>query len=225
LAVHYFNKGELISGPFPPASPYNNPEINIYPYRPDLAIGYLGKIGCRDSDGDGILELNGQPLEFVLFIEAETQIHSSIQGVAESIEDYLGEIGIKITVKNLESHAFTDRVKIKRDYDMVISGWIFDEQNNISSLFRTNGENNFISYSNPEVDKYIDYVNSEFDEEKKRLVNYKLHEILQLDSPYCFLWTLDKYAALHKKIRGTEYIHPFKFFSFIGYWYIPRELQ
>lgn len=225
LAIHYFNKGELISGPFPPASPYNNPEINVYPFLPDVAKRYLQEVGCKDNNGDGVLELNGQPLDFEFLCEVAGNGGSSIQSAAEAIKDYLKAIGIQISIKNLESQAFNSKVFEKREFDMVISGWTFDEENDISSLFHTNGANNFISYSNPKVDKYIDYTKNVFDEEKKRLANYELHKILQLECPYCFLWTLDRYAALNKKIRGTEYIHPFRFFTFINNWYIPRELQ
>lgn len=222
LKVYHLNKGILISGPFPPAGPWTNPDIHPWPFKPDLAKELLMDINCTDLNGDGILELNNQPLEFTLIIEKEGK---NVEEVAQAIKDYLKDIGIRINIKHMDSQAILSTVFRNKNFDMIISGWVFDAANDVSSLFRTDGYNNFISYSNSDVDKLIDFISNTTDSERRRLANYKLHEILALECPYTFLWTLHKYAAIHKKVRGTEKIHPFKFFTFITDWYIPRTEQ
>jgi peptide/nickel transport system substrate-binding protein len=202
-----------------------NPDCLPWPFIPEKAKDFLRDIGCIDSNGDGILEFMGQPLKFDMIIEAEGQGLTDLQGPALAIKDYLNELGIKIEIIHMDSQTILNRVFKNKQFDMVISSWAFDELNDVSSLFQTNGENNFVSYSNPEVDKYFKIISQAQNSELIRLSNFEIHNRIQVDCPYTFLWTLDKYAAINKKVRGTDNIHPFKFFSFIRQWYIPKEYQ
>jgi peptide/nickel transport system substrate-binding protein len=105
---------------------------------------------------------------------------------------------------------------------------VFDDSADISSLFHS-GEigpwkNNFISYSNPEVDSLINESKLTLDHEKRRTINRKLHAILADETPYTFLWTLTNYAAYHSKVRHVA-IHPYKFFSFADEWFMAEKDQ
>ena len=165
------------------------------------------------------------PLEFSLIIEAEGQSQTDVEGAALAIKEYLSEIGIKVNIKHMDSQSINSIVFKNKKFDMIISSWVFDQLNDVSSLFQSKGANNYISYKNKKVDKYLDVISRVDDKEKIRLANFALHKILQVDCPYAFLWTLDKYAAIHKKIGGSDDIHPFKFFTFIRNWYIPKDYQ
>jgi hypothetical protein len=109
---------------------------------------------------------------------------------------------------------------------MVIAGGAFDDSADISTLFHS-GEtaawrNNFVGYSNPEVDALIVEAKTTLDREKQRTINQRLHSLLAEEQPYTFLWTLTNYAAAHRKVRHVD-LHPFKFFTFADTWYIPKR--
>ncbi len=223
LKVHYLNKGSLVSGPYPPGSKNGNPLIDpaLPPFKPDLAVQLLKKTGCEDKNRDGILELNGKPLEFTLIVRVE----DNDTPAALAIQDYLKQLGIRITIKHLDTETIKAVVFREKKFDMILAGWVFDEENDVSSLFHSQGYNNFIFFADAKVDKYIEAISRVNDPDQRRLLNHKLHELLFNELPYTFLWTLDKYAVIHKKVNGVEEIHPFYFFKFIKNWYIPIEYQ
>jgi len=223
LAVPYLNKGQLVSGPFPPNSIYNNPDIDpqMPPFMPDKAAELLAEVGCVDSNGDGVLELDGQPLEFEMIVRVE----DNDVPAALAIQDYLKQIGVKINLKHMATETIKSVVFKNKNFDMALLGWVFDSENDVSSLFHSRGYNNFIGFSNSRIDQYIEAIGKATDQEQKRKLNYKLHELLFNEMPYTFLWSLDKYAAIDKKVQGTENLHPFKFFTYFNKWYIPLNLQ
>ena len=225
LQEHYFDKGQLISGPYAPASSCYNPEIAQIEYFPEKAKLLLEEAGCKDTDQDGILELNGRKLEFTLIIEAEKESVSSTEGAALAIADYLHDLGFKIHITHMDAQSLISRVFKQRDFDMLLSVWYFDASNDISSLFYSTGYNNYISYSNPEVDELINRYLEELDPDKRRLICYELHRILSEEMPYTFLWSLEQWAAIHQKVLGTEYIDPWNFFNHIRLWRIPYGEQ
>ncbi len=223
LEVHYRGLGALISGPFSPACKYNNPNIDpdLPPFRPQVALDLLKKIGCTDRDGNGVLEYNGQPLQFTMIVRVE----DNDTPAALAIQDYLKQIGIKIYIKHMRTETIKREVFQNKKFDMLLAGWVFDEGCNITSLFHSKGHNNFISFTNEKIDKYIEAIGRVKDPEKKRLLNYKLHELIFKELPYTFLWSLEKYIAIHKRVHGVKALHPFKLFPYIKQWYIPLDYQ
>lgn len=230
LKTLYLNKGTLVSGPFPPGSPYYNRDITGYPYNVEEARGFLEKAGCQDSDGDGILELplRGEryPLDFELSLEATGQNNSSVESVAEALVEYMSKIGIRLRIRHLDAAGLRAKVfSPPYEFDMVIHAWTFNEANDVSTLFSTGGFNNFVGFADPEIDKYFTAVRNTDDPEARRLLNFEIHNQLMKKCPYTFLWSLEAHAAFHKKIQGTQDIHPFRFFTYARNWWIPFEEQ
>ena len=50
-----------------------NPGIKQYPFLPGRASALFNELGWADSDGDGVLEQGGQPVEFTLLTNEEDQ--------------------------------------------------------------------------------------------------------------------------------------------------------
>ncbi len=227
LQVHYYGKGQLISGPYPPASPYNNPEVkpDMQTYAPNLAKQLLDQANCVDSNGDGVRDYNGKALIFDLIIQTDGQRTTLLERAAVATQGYWNDLGIKINIKHMDSQAAQVAVFQKKNFDMIMAGWAFDAANDVSSLFQTGGYDNFISYSHPQVDSLINSIKNTNNPEEKRLLHHKLHRVFFDELPYTFLWTLDKNAAIKKKVYGTEDIHPFTFFKYIKKWYIPIDYR
>lgn len=81
-----------------PATPEFLPEMSelIY-FDPDEARAILADAGFGDSNGNGILDLDGQPLAIDLYVFGGREANPSII-VAESIQSDLREVGIDVNI-------------------------------------------------------------------------------------------------------------------------------
>jgi peptide/nickel transport system substrate-binding protein len=228
LDSFYSGRGTLISGPFAPGSWAYNLDVKSVPFDPARAKELLAQAGYNKLGADGFLVADeGKPLQFTLKIPIEKE-NETVKRVALAFQNYMKQVGIKINLEFREWQAWKQDVFVDHDFDIVIASWAFDDSADISTLFHsgetTAWRNNFVGYSNPEVDALIVEAKTTLDREKQRTVNQRLHVLLAEEQPYTFLWTLTNYAAVHKKVRHVE-LHPFKLFTFADTWYISKKEQ
>jgi oligopeptide transport system substrate-binding protein len=78
-------------------------------------------------------------------------------------------LGVNVQVRQLEPERFYYNIRNEIDEIFDIGGWIADyahPQDFIDVLFNSNAENNYGSYSNPQVDDIIEQANREVDKSK-----------------------------------------------------------
>ncbi len=98
---------------FPPPSALAPP---VRPYDPEAARALLGRLGLRDTTGDGLLEdANGRPVRFALVTQKG---NTALERGAGVIRDDLKRIGVGVDVVALEVGALVDRM-LKGDYDAI----------------------------------------------------------------------------------------------------------
>ncbi len=227
LDAFFGGRGTLISGPFAPGSWAYNLDVKPYPFDRAKAKALLAAAGLADTDGDGMLEKDGQPVRLTLKVPIEKE-SDAVKRVVLAFQNYLKAVGLDVRVEFREWQAWKEDVFGRQEFDIVFASWVFDDSADISSLFHS-GEigpwrNNFIGYSNPEVDALIVKAKVTLDREKRRSIYQKLHAMLAEEQPYTFLWTLTNYAASHRKIRRLA-IHPYTFFAFVDDWFIAEGDQ
>lgn len=227
LDSFYSGRGTLISGPFAPGSWAYNLDVKPNPFNPAKARELLSQAGYKTGADGYLVGDEGKPLQFTLKIPIEKE-NETVKRISLAFQNYLKQVGIKISLDFREFQAWKQDVFVDHDFDMVIANWAFDDSADISTLFHS-GEtgawrNNFIGYSNPEVDALIIEAKTTLDREKQRTINQRLHALLAEEQPYTFLWTLTNYAAVQKKVRHVD-LHPFKFFTFADTWYIAKKDQ
>jgi len=227
LDSFYAGRGTLISGPFAPGSWAYNLDVKSLPFNVARAKDLLTQAGYKTGADGYLVGEEGKPLAFTLKIPIEKE-NENLKRVVLAFQNYLKVVGIKVNLEFREWQAWKQDVFVDHDFDMVIAGWAFDDSADISTLFHS-GEtgawrNNFVGYSNPEVDALIVEAKTTLDREKQRTINQRLHALLAEEQPYTFLWTLTNYAAAHRKVRHVD-LHPFKFFTFADTWYIPKKEQ
>jgi peptide/nickel transport system substrate-binding protein len=76
---------------------------------------------------------------------------------------------------------------------------------------------NFIGYNNADVDTMLDTAKATKDYKKYKEQMKQLHAVLAQDLPYFFLWSLDIYSGISKKMKGV-YIQPYYYFSSFPEW-------
>ena len=222
IESRYLGEGEVISGPFPPASPLNNPDVKPLPSDTAIAKRLLREAGFRETEG-GWIYSDGTKLAFTLTLEAEQ--NDDAWRTAQAIIDYWKSIGIQVETEKVVGSTWMKNVYRDRNFEVTYAKWTLDRANDIRSLFRTGTEKNYVSYSNPTVDSLIRLLDNVTIPDERRFINYKLHQILADDCPYTFLWTLNRCAAISTKVMKSEYIHDFNFFTYINQWWIPEDFQ
>ncbi|HLR73808.1 MAG TPA: peptide-binding protein, partial [Virgibacillus sp.] len=149
-------QGEVAHGPVSPLSWAYPDEMPEFPYDIDRAKELLAEAGWEEG-ADGILERDGEKLEFTIKTNSGNQIREDIAVILQSM---LNEIGADVSVEFIEWGAFLDQVYPPNwDFDVIILGWALGTDPDPRAIWHSEeieqGQN-YTGYSDPEVDKLID---------------------------------------------------------------------
>jgi ABC-type transport system substrate-binding protein len=191
-------QGEQSTGPFPPQMGYASQDIQLYEYDPDKARALLAAAGWKPGE-DGILRNNGKRFEFTLITNHANEIRKDI---ATLVQNDLRRIGIEVQVQLYEWAVFTSQYIRKQDFDACVLGWALGYSPDQYQLWHSSqaepGKLNHCSYQNPEVDRLLELVRSEYDPQRVKQLTRKLHRILYEDQPYLFLYVPRDTAAMRR---------------------------
>lgn len=174
-------------GSFPGSLPFGNKNLKGYKYDKALATKILNDAGYKDTDGDGILEKDGENIELNL---AFYTTRSELPIIAEAMQAQLKEIGIGI---KLQSYETVSKVLSSGDFDLCLysvnTATSGDPQGFLETYFKTGGSENYGKYSNKEVDELIDKLRVEQDTKKRHEIAIEVQQRLIDDNACIFLVT------------------------------------
>jgi len=208
--AHAINKQELVSvvlqglgrpgtTVIPPTlggNYWHNTEIEDVPFDLQKArrvlevAGYLtGEDGVR-AKGDTRLEMR---LEYLSDSPTSPK-------VAEMLVEWFKQIGIKLNVRSETREVLSARLTPGADFDLVLWGWTSDPDpdfilNALTSEQFVEGGWNDSGYSNPEYDRMYREQQSLLDHEQRRLLVWKMQEVIFKDRPYIVYWYQDNLQA------------------------------
>jgi peptide/nickel transport system substrate-binding protein len=216
----YQNEGDPVTGPFPSDSPNrcDTCDTPFQIYNPDLAKKLLEEAGWQWQASGRRVNGQGQTLTIEL-VTYGGESGSVPALVANRIRGFWEEIGVTTNVSNPLVQEYNQRVFGDRDFDASFGIWSYFLAPNPSPTFRTKGTQNFISYSNPEVDLLLDSI-PRLGTDEKTLLYHRIHKKIADDAPYAFLYTINRYALLSTNINVGPNIEPFNFLRRINKWYI-----
>jgi len=217
--------GRVCTGPFVPESWAYDKQIKPAEYNPQKAKEMLAEAGWSDSDEDGLLDKGGEIFEFTILTNQGNDLR---RRAAEIIQHQLRAIGIRVKIKVVEWSVFLTEFVNKKRFEAVLMGWGLSRDPDCFDIWhssKTNeGEFNFISYKNSQVDKLLDEGRRIFDQEKRAEIYHEIQRILYDEQPYMFLWIADSMPIVHKRFKG-----PLPAPAGIGYnftkWYVPEDQQ
>jgi peptide/nickel transport system substrate-binding protein len=217
--------GSVANGPYPPSSWAYNPKIKDPGYNPEEAKKLLEEAGWVLNEESGILEKNGKKFSFTLMTN---QGNSTRKLTCEIIQAQLKEIGIDVKVRIQEWSSFIHQYIDKRQFDAILIGWSTAVDPDNYSIWHSSqqkeGQYNFVSYSNPEVDKLLEEGRTEFDIDKRKKIYNRIHEILNSDQPYLFLYFADARQVIQKRFKNIKIEKAGIGHNFIK-WYVPEDLR
>jgi hypothetical protein len=203
IETYLFDYHVQARGPLPPTfSGFSQTLYDDYEftYNPEKANTILDNAGIIDSDGDGVRELEGEPLIF----EFSTYESYTYQQAAELWAQNLDDVGITMAP---ESYDFFDMLRNAQEgnYHMVSLGWIADYAD-AEIFFKTfesvnAGNPNISRYSNDTFDALLQEYRDTLDSTSKADLAYQMQEILQEDCPVIWFFHSVDAVAVHDWIH------------------------
>lgn len=217
--------GRVSTGPFIPESWAYNKDVKPLEYDPEKAKALLKEAGWSDRDGDGILEKDGMKFSFTVITN---QGNDERKMALEIIQRRLKEVGIEVKIKIIEWSAFVSEFIDKRRFEAVLLGWSLSLDPDMYDIWHSSktkeGEFNFVGYSNKEVDRLLLDGRRTFNQDERKRIYRRIHEILYEDQPYLFLFVPDALPVLDSRFKGVEVAPGGIGHNFIK-WFVPRDEQ
>lgn len=193
-----------------PASPFmsnlwaTNKDLKPLPYDPEQAVALLAEDGWQDSDGDGVLDRNGEPFRLVLLNGAgnEVRIDAGLM-----IVEQMRQIGVELEQQVIEFNTMITRER-NHDFDVALMGLSIPTNLDMSYFFHTDhidGSFNFGSFSDPEVDRLLDEIQVTPNLLDAKPLFDELQVGLQQGQPMTFLYEALRVLPVNKRVQG---VHP-----------------
>ena len=187
----YYGAQVKAVGPFEVTSRYTSPQVKPQPFSVSEAIRLLREAGWSDSDGDGIVDKDGQALRFTV-LTADPEVSVKMLTLAQGA---MRQAGVALNIKVVDWSTLLSLIDEFR-FDAVLLGWTREPWPDPGPLWHSRsavrGGLNLVRYRNAEVDRLIDEgARSIPDEERVKLFR-RVHELIFEDQPYTFLTEEDR---------------------------------
>lgn len=195
-------------------------DVNLeerYAFDPQRARDLLAEAGWEDSDGDGVLDKDGQPLSatFVTTIGRDP----GDKQVAEVIQQQLREAGIDVQLRFMEWAPLLTTLKEQSEsYELYMMGWTtitLDSDFGLNSMF--NAANvpptgvNRMRYVSDEVTRLLNQAQSNLDTASREAQYQQVQEILAEDMPMVPLFHLRQVVVTQPWVKGYT-MHPAEYY-------------
>jgi peptide/nickel transport system substrate-binding protein len=182
IAEHVlYGVGSPAIGPYASNIAWVNSDLKPYGYDPARAKRLLAEAGYTDSNGDGLLDKGGVPLELRMITYPE---RPGLPPMAQALQGFFADIGIILKVDIMTSSAASDAVK-KPDWDFYLMAnattMIPTPAYHLVDAYSTEKNAATGGYSNPAVDRLLEELASTFDRGKKYAIAREIQQIIHDD--------------------------------------------
>lgn len=198
-------------GLYPPALPGYNLDLKGLDYDPVKARQLLkeSKYGTAEALPEIIYTDSG----YSSYVSAD---------VSALIQMWQQNLGVTITVQNLEPEKSQDEIHNGNHGQIISSGWCADypdPENFADILFHSGTEMNEGNYSNPELDKMLEKARVEKDVTKRMDLYQQAEQIIVNDAPALFLSHSMSYVLVKPYLKGYI-LSPVSTFPLVRYLWI-----
>jgi len=189
----------ICTGPFGVDSWAYNPEVQPSRYDIESSRELLEQAGWRDSDGDGVLDKDGEPFEISLTIP---NISDSLERIAVAIRAQLMKVGVKIKLVYADD-AELYKTPFQAVLRMSITG--ADPDYTYRYWHSKSGDFNLASYKNTFVDDLLELGRQTTDIEKRKAIYHRVHKIIHDDYPAIFLASGREFIGSNYRFRDARF--------------------
>lgn len=196
----------------PPAAPYDTAG----------AARLLESRGWRDTNGDGVRDKAGRPLEFAILTN-QSPIRSQF---AQVIQEMLRPLGVRVKIEQVESNPMNQLARAGR-FDAVLQALLTDPSPAASvpqSWTRAGfGEHNYGRYENPALDQALERASLTATTAAEAKASWRTaFEILNADAPAVWLFAPMSNAGIHKRVTDVR-LRADSWWALLWTWRIPAD--
>jgi oligopeptide transport system substrate-binding protein len=181
-------------GLYPPALPGYNQNLQGLPYDPTQARQLLAQSKYGGPQG----------LPPITFTDAGFG-NTAGPSVAAMAQMWQQNLGVTITIENLEPDRYLDLLNSGQHGQMFSSGWCGDypdPENFADVLFHTNAQQNTGKYTNPALDAILDQARTERDVIKRIQLYQQAEQLIVQDDPALFIMHDVSYELVKPNVKG-----------------------
>ncbi len=200
-----YGKSYLAAGPLYYQSMYADKSVKPIAFDVEKGKALMLDAGWTDSDKDGLLDkkINNNKTDFKFTL---LNPNREVEKYFTLFKEDLKKVGIELEIKNIDWNSFIKALD-ERKFDAVTLVWSSTEDDidvDYKQIWHTESANangsNFISYSNPVVDKLIDESRAELNREKRIPILQKVYKTISEDAPYLFMFSPKVMYVVDKKV-------------------------
>lgn len=224
-AALFGDVGEPALSPLPAVVREHSTGVRPLPYDTAAARELLAEAGWQDTNGDGTLDRNGQPLRIEIdYISTDP----TRRDVLVAIQSMLRDIDVDIVPRAYESTAWVTRLR-QGDFTGSFWGWGWGPGvvgPNAEMVFHSRsippGGPNFAASDDPRIDALIDSVLVVRDTARARALWAELEQLMIDDAVYAPIYLDPELFAVHSRFsnvrfRGIEWVED------VPYWYVAPD--
>ncbi|MED1605020.1 ABC transporter substrate-binding protein [Cytobacillus kochii] len=206
------------SGIAPALEQYYIDDVTRIEYDPERAKSLLAEAGWADTDGDGVLDKDGEALS----IDFEIGIQGDLEAVAQMVQQYVEKIGIKVNLKTMEWNTMIQEVVVNRNYEMSLNWWRYPADPDLSAYMHSDNVkgNNLPGYKNKELDDLLDKGSETSDVSIRKEVYIEAQKLMADELPYLFLWYPQEAQVRVDELKGVPELSFGDALHYINEWYL-----
>ena len=193
---------------FPKLLPWNNAALSPYAHDPAKAAALLDQAGARDTDGDGVREVDGRPLVLSM---GTYDARPALKPTLELVQAQLAACGIasrlKVTRKGSPINQAMQRGTMHLNLQMWNAAPQGDPDYFISTICTRDAGSNFMGYANPELDALAAKGRNTFDAAARKEIYDRIQKIIYDESPLIVLFHKSMVDAVYDHVENYR-IHP-----------------
>jgi peptide/nickel transport system substrate-binding protein len=219
----YDSLAYMALGPTVRAYPTTDTTLAPIGYSVDKAKHDLDSLGWKDSNGDGVRDKGGVPLEFTLQVPSSSKARSRM---AVLLQDQLKQVGVKMNIDQLDFPAFIAK-EGSRTFDAVFGQWHVEAspgsiRQTWGSAGSAKGGTNYGSYTNPIFDAEVDSALSAPTLAGRRAHFTAAYRIIDDDAPAIWLAEPKRIMAVNRRI-DTGRLRADVWWANLADWKIPAD--
>ncbi|OGI25175.1 MAG: hypothetical protein A3J76_03165 [Candidatus Moranbacteria bacterium RBG_13_45_13] len=218
-------EGKEIYSPIPPGTFGASDDVKKFEFDLEKANKILDDDGWKKGD-NGFRKKGDLALEFSL----ATTDWPDLARTAEILTRQWEAVGAKVNFEALPVADIQQNYIRPREYDALLFGQVLGVDPDPFAFWHSSQTRdpglNLALYSNQDVDKVLEKIRQETDEEKRMEYFKKFQQDVTEDVPALFLYSPNYLYAVNKKVEGigiSSMVTPDKRFSNVSGWYVKTK--